>query len=36
VRLSTQDVKVEALKRAPLFEGLSKKELRELARATTT
>jgi CRP/FNR family cyclic AMP-dependent transcriptional regulator len=34
VRLFTQDVKVEALKRAPLFEGLSKKELRELARAT--
>lgn len=34
MRLFTQDVKVEALKRAPLFEGLSKKELRELARAT--
>jgi len=34
VRLFTQDVKVEALKRAPLFEGLSKRELRELARAT--
>jgi len=34
VRLFTQDVKVEALKRAPLFEGLSKKELRDLARAT--
>jgi CRP-like cAMP-binding protein len=34
VRLFTQNVKVEALKRAPLFEGLSKKELRELARAT--
>jgi len=34
VRLFSQDVKVEALKRAPLFEGLSKKELRELARAT--
>jgi CRP-like cAMP-binding protein len=34
VRLFTQNVKVEALKRAPLFEGLSNKELRELARAT--
>ena len=34
MRLFTQDVKVEALKQAPLFEGLSKKELRELARAT--
>jgi CRP-like cAMP-binding protein len=34
VRLFTQNVKVEALGRAPLFEGLSKKELRELARAT--
>ncbi|MDH4102398.1 MAG: cyclic nucleotide-binding domain-containing protein [Thermoleophilia bacterium] len=34
MRLFTQDVKVEALKRAPLFEGLSKKELRDLARAT--
>ena len=34
MRLFSQDVKVEALKRAPLFEGLSKKELRELARAT--
>jgi len=34
VRLFSQDVKVEALKRAPLFEGLSKKELRELARVT--
>ena len=34
MRLFTQNVKVEALKRAPLFEGLSKKELRELARAT--
>ena len=27
-------MKVEALERAPLFEGLSKKELRELARVT--
>jgi CRP/FNR family cyclic AMP-dependent transcriptional regulator len=34
VRLFTQNVKVEALKRAPLFEGLSKKELRKLAQAT--
>jgi len=34
VRLFTQNVKVEALRRAPLFEGLSKRELRELARAT--
>jgi CRP-like cAMP-binding protein len=34
VRLFSQDTKVEALKRAPLFEGLSKKELTELARVT--
>jgi CRP/FNR family transcriptional regulator, cyclic AMP receptor protein len=34
VRLFTQNVKVEALKRAPLFEGLSRKELIELARVT--
>jgi CRP-like cAMP-binding protein len=34
VRLFSQNVKVEALKRAPLFEGLSKKELKELARVT--
>jgi CRP-like cAMP-binding protein len=34
VRLFSQNVKVEALKRAPLFEGLSRKELRELASAT--
>jgi CRP-like cAMP-binding protein len=34
VRLFSQNVKVEALKRAPLFEGLSKKELAELARDT--
>jgi len=34
VRLFSQNVKVEALGRAPLFEGLSKKELRELASAT--
>jgi len=34
VRLFSQNVKVDALKRAPLFEGLSKKELIELARVT--
>jgi CRP-like cAMP-binding protein len=34
VRLFSQNVKVEALKKAPLFEGLSKKELTELARVT--
>lgn len=34
MRLFSQNVKVEALKRAPLFEGLSKKELIELARVT--
>lgn len=34
MRLFSQDVKVEALSRAPLFEGLTKKELRELARVT--
>ena len=34
MRLFSHNVKVEALKRAPLFEGLSKKELTELARAT--
>jgi CRP/FNR family transcriptional regulator, cyclic AMP receptor protein len=32
VRLFNQNTKVEALKRAPLFEGLSKKELADLAR----
>jgi CRP-like cAMP-binding protein len=32
--LFSQDTKVQALKRAPLFEGLSKKELTELARVT--
>jgi CRP/FNR family cyclic AMP-dependent transcriptional regulator len=32
VRLVSQNTKVEALKRAPLFEGLSRKELRELAK----
>ena len=34
MRLFSQNTKVEALKRAPLFEGLSKKELTELARVT--
>jgi len=34
VRLFTQDKKVEALRRAPLFEDLSKKELNELARVS--
>lgn len=34
MRLFSQNVKVEALKRAPLFEGLSKKELTALARVT--
>jgi CRP/FNR family cyclic AMP-dependent transcriptional regulator len=34
VRLFNQDTKVQALKRVPLFEGLSKKELTELARVT--
>src|SRR5919204_3275211 len=32
MRLFSQDTKVEALKRAPLFEGLSRKELTQLAR----
>lgn len=34
MRLFTQNVKVEGLKRAPLFEDLSKKELAQLARVT--
>ena len=34
MRLFSQNVKVEALKRTPLFESLSKKELAELARVT--
>jgi CRP/FNR family transcriptional regulator, cyclic AMP receptor protein len=34
VRLFNQDTKVQALKRAPLFEELSRKELVELARVT--
>ena len=34
MRLFSQNVKMEALKRAPLFEGLSKKELARVATAT--
>src|SRR5512134_3182167 len=34
MRLFSRDVKVDALSRAPLFEGLSKKELSRLAAAT--
>lgn len=34
MRLFSQDTKVSALARAPLFEGLSKKELAELAKST--
>ena len=32
MRLFNQDTKVQALKRAPLFEGLSKKELDRSSR----
>jgi CRP/FNR family transcriptional regulator, cyclic AMP receptor protein len=34
VRLFNQDTKVQALKRVPLFQDLSRKELTELARVT--
>ena len=34
MRLFPQDAKVEALSRAPLFEGLAKKHLRQLASAS--
>lgn len=34
MRLFSRDTKVEALKRAPLFAGLSRKELTALARVT--
>ena len=34
MRLFNQDTKVQALKRVPLFEGLSRKELADLARVT--
>ncbi len=34
MKLFNQDAKVEALKRAPLFDGLSRKELAQLARVS--
>lgn len=34
MRRGTQNAKLEALRRAPLFDGLSRKELTELARVT--
>jgi CRP/FNR family cyclic AMP-dependent transcriptional regulator len=34
MKLFKQDTKIEALKRAPLFEGLSRKELTQLARVS--
>ncbi|MET0510479.1 MAG: cyclic nucleotide-binding domain-containing protein [Thermoleophilaceae bacterium] len=34
MKLFSQDKKIESLKRAPLFEGLSRKELVQLARLT--
>jgi CRP-like cAMP-binding protein len=34
MRLFSQDTKVQALKSAPLFEGLSRKELAQLARVS--
>jgi CRP-like cAMP-binding protein len=34
MKLFSQDTKVQALKRAPLFEGLSRKELAQLARVS--
>lgn len=34
MRLFTQDAKVDALRRAPLFEGLSRRELVQLARVS--
>jgi CRP/FNR family cyclic AMP-dependent transcriptional regulator len=34
MRLFSQDTKVEALRQAPLFEGLTKKELTQLARVS--
>jgi CRP/FNR family transcriptional regulator, cyclic AMP receptor protein len=34
MRLFSQDTKVTALKRAPLFDGLTRKELTELARVS--
>jgi CRP/FNR family cyclic AMP-dependent transcriptional regulator len=34
MKLFSQDTKVQSLKRAPLFEGLSRKELAQLARVS--
>lgn len=34
MRLFSRDTKIEALKRVPLFEGLSRKQLTELAKVT--
>jgi CRP/FNR family cyclic AMP-dependent transcriptional regulator len=34
MKLFKQDTKIQALKRAPLFEGLSRKELAQLARVS--
>jgi CRP/FNR family cyclic AMP-dependent transcriptional regulator len=34
MRLFSQDTKIEALKRAPLFDGLSRKELTQLAHVS--
>jgi CRP/FNR family transcriptional regulator, cyclic AMP receptor protein len=34
MRLFSQDTKIQALKRAPLFDGLSRKELTQLARVS--
>jgi CRP/FNR family cyclic AMP-dependent transcriptional regulator len=34
MKLFSQDTKVQALKRAPLFDGLSRKELAQLARVS--
>jgi CRP-like cAMP-binding protein len=34
MKLFSQDTKVQALKRAPLFDGLSRKELTQLARVS--
>ena len=36
MRLFAADAKVDALRKAPLFEGLSRKELEELASSPTT
>jgi hypothetical protein len=34
MKLFNQDTKVQALKRAPLFDGLSRKELTQLAQVS--